>query len=372
MKQQNDNKLIKIYHGPQHPGITGNMSVELDLLGETIKYARTHVGYLHRGFEKLVERRTIIQAFTIVCRICVPEPDPNEENFARAIENLANIEISEKAKYIRVMVLEMGRIASLLLWIGGQSGSIGLGTVAQWSVYDRDLILDFFEELTGGRVYHMYIYPGGVRRDIPDGFLDRLSKLLDYLETRLAIYDNIFFNNSTFKKRTIGVGVVDVDEVLKNGYVGQVLRGCGIKRDVRKDNPYLIYDELDFEIPTFEGGDVYARAMVRREEIKESIKILRQVIRKMPKDGLIMQKIPKHRKFKIPKNDTLVSTESARGEYNFYMAGDGSEKIRRMQVRGASLIHGFTLLENLLIDEELSNVAMIMNSLGICPPEIER
>jgi len=369
---QNNRELIKIFHGPQHPGITGNMSIELDLLGETIKHARTHVGYLHRGFEKLIERRTIIQAFTIVCRICVPEPDPNEENFARAIENLAEIEISEKAQYIRTMVLEMARLASLMLWMGGQSGSIGLGTVGQWSVYDRDLILDLFEDLTGGRVYHMYIYPGGVRRDLPDGFLHRLSAVLDHLEKKLPRYDSVFFDNATFKKRAIGVGVVNADEALKNGYVGQVLRGCGIKRDTRRDNPYLIYDKLDFDIPTFDGGDVYARAMVRRQEMRESIKILRQIVQQMPTEGEIMQKIPKHRKFKIPKDDTFVSTESARGEYSFYMAGDGSENIRRMQVKGPSLIHGYTLLENLLVDEELSNVALILNSLGICPPEIER
>ena len=180
-----------------------------------------------------------------MCRICVPEPDPNEENFARGIETLAGIEISQKAKYIRVMVLEMARLGAQMLWMGGQSGSIGLGTIGQWSVYDRDLILDLFEELTGGRVYHMYIYPGGVRRELPDGFLDRLSELLDYLEKRLPLYDSVFFDNATFKKRAIGTGVVSRDEALKNGYVGQALRGCGIKRDVRKDNPYLVYDELD-------------------------------------------------------------------------------------------------------------------------------
>jgi len=192
------------------------------------------------------------------------------------------------------------------------------------------------------------------------------------LERRLPKYDSIFFENSTFKKRAIGVGVVEKNEALKNGYVGQALRGCGIKRDVRKDNPYLVYKDLDFDIPTFEGGDVYARALVRRQEIRESIKILRQVIEKMPTEGLIMQKLPKHRKFKLPKDDILVSTESVRGEFNYYMAGDGSEKIRRMQVKGPSLIHGFPLLESILEGEELSNVAMIMNSLGICPPEIER
>jgi NADH-quinone oxidoreductase subunit D len=370
--ENHNNELIKIFHGPQHPGITGNMSIELDLLGETIKKAKTHVGYLHRGFEKLIERRTIIQAFTIVCRICVPEPDPNEENFARAVETLTNIEISEKAKYIRVMVLEMARLSAQMLWLGGQSGSVGLGTVGQWSIYDRDLILDMLEELTGGRVYHMYIYPGGVRRELPDGFLNKLSLFLDYFEKKLPKYDDLFFYNASFKKRAIGIGVVSKDEAMKNGYVGQTLRACGFKRDVRKDNPYLVYDKLDFDIPTCTQGDVYARAMVRRQEIRESIKILRQVIKDMPQNGLIMQKIPKHRKFKLPKDDVYVATESARGEFGYYMVGDGSEYIRRMQVKGPSLIHGFTLLEKLLIDEELSNVSMIMNSLGICPPEIER
>ncbi len=366
------NKTVKIFHGPQHPGITGNMSVELDLIGETIQKARTHVGYLHRGFEKLVERRTVIQGFTIVCRICVPEPDPNEENYARAVEQLAGIEISEKAKYIRTMVLEMSRIANLFLWMGGQAGSIGLGLIPQWSVCDRDYMLDLFEELTGGRVYHMYAYPGGVRRDLPEGFLDKLGALLDYYEKRINVYNNTFFDNTTFRSRAIGTAVVNKDEVLRNGYVGQVARGCGIKRDVRVDMPYLVYDKLEFDIPVYSDGDVYARALVRRDEILQSIRILRQIIKQMPKDGDIMQKIPKHRRFKLPANDTYVQTESARGAMSYYMAGDGSEKIRRMQVRGPSLIHAYTLLENLLVGSELADVAMTMNSLGICPPEIER
>ena len=364
-------KHITIFHGPQHPGITGNMSIELDLLGETIQKATTHVGYLHRGFEKLVERRTIIQAFTIVCRICVPEPDPNEANFAMGVEELAGIEISDRAKYIRVLVLELSRLAGQFLWMAGQSGSIGLYAVGQWAIADRDLILDLFEELTGGRVYHMYIYPGGVRRDLPDGFLERVSKLLVYMKKRLKLYDDIFIHNASFKNRAIGVGVIDAKDALELGYVGQVLRGCGIEADVRKDAPYLIYDRLDFEVPTQSGGDVYARALVRRDEMSQSIHILEQVVEQMP-EGDIMVKMPTHRKFKLPKADTWVKVESTRGEFGYYMAGDGSEKIRRMQVRGASLVHAYTLLEGLLVGAELSDVALIMNSLGICPPEIER
>ncbi len=364
-------KHITIFHGPQHPGITGNMSVELDLIGETIQKATTHVGYLHRGFEKLIERRTVVQAFTIVCRICVPEPDPNEANFAMAVEELAGIEVSERVKYIRVMVLELSRLAAQCLWMAGQSGAIGLYAVGQWAVADRDLILDLFEELTGGRVYHMYIYPGGVRRDLPDGFLKRVEGVLQHFKKRLLEYDAIFFNNASFKARAIGVGIVNADGAVRNGFVGQALRGCGIKADVRKDAPYLVYDALDFEVPTQQAGDVYARALVRRAEMDQSIHILEQVIAKMP-EGAIMTKIPTHRKFKLPKDDTWVKTESARGEFAYYMAGDGSEKIRRMQVRGPSLVHAYTLLEKLLVGAELSDVALIMNSLGICPPEIER
>ncbi len=366
-----ENKHITVFHGPQHPGITGNMSVELDLIGETIQKATTHVGYLHRGFEKLIERRTVIQAFTIVCRICVPEPDPNEANFAMAVEELAGIEVSKRAQYIRVMVLELSRLAAQFLWMAGQSGSIGLYAVGQWAIADRDLILDLFEELTGARVYHMYIYPGGVRRDLPEGFLEKVEKFLIYMQKRLEDYDNAFIYNASFKNRAIGVGVIPKEDALQNGYVGQALRGCGIKADVRKDAPYLIYNELDFEVPIQEAGDVYARALVRRAEMDQSLHILRQVIAKMP-EGTVMTKLPAHRKFKLKKDDTWVKVESARGEFAYYMAGDGSEYIRRMQVRGPSLVHAFTLLEELLVGAELSDVALIMNSLGICPPEIER
>jgi NADH-quinone oxidoreductase subunit D len=288
-----------------------------------------------------------------------------------AVEELAGLEVTPRAQYIRVMVLELSRLAGQFLWMAGQSGSIGLYAVGQWAMADRDLILDLFEELTGGRVYHMYIYPGGVRRDLPEGFLEKVSTLLVYMEKRLKDYDDIFIHNASFKNRAIGVGVISKEEAIANAYVGQVLRGCGIKADVRKDAPYLVYNELEFEIPTQTAGDAYARALVRRDEMDQSIHILEQVIAKMP-DGEVMIKMPTHRKFKLPKDDTWVKVESARGEFAYYMAGDGSDKIRRMQVRGPSLVHAYTLLENLLVGAELSDVSLIMNSLGICPPEIER
>ena len=361
-----------IYLGPQHPGITGNMMVKLQVKGDTVVKAETHIGYLHRGFEKLMERRNWLQSFTIVCRICVPEPDPNEENYSRAVEEIEGREVPERAKYIRVMVLELARIASYLLWYGGQNGSAGLYTMGQWSVGDRNYILDLFEELTGGRVYHMYIWPGGVRRDLPEGFAGRVLKTMDYLEKRLDEYDKLMFENSIFQKRAQGVGIIDPAKAIEWGVVGPPLRGCGIQSDVRKDDPYEVYDKLDFEVPKIEGeSDVWARALVRRFEIRESIKIIRQVIEKMPA-GEVYNKVPNPTKWIVPKGDAYVKTESARGEFGYYMVSDGSDKPRRVHVKGPAYVHGITLLENLLVGENIADVSFIMNSLGTCPPEMER
>ena len=364
-------KETTIYLGPQHPGITGNMMVKLKVAGDTIVKAETHVGYLHRAFEKLIEQRTWTQSFPIVCRICVPEPDPNEENLARAIEEIEGREVPERAKYIRVMVLELARLATYGLWMGGQSGSMGLYTMPQWTVGDRDYILDLFEELTGGRVYHMYIWAGGVRRDLPEGFTDRVLKTLDYLENRLPDYDNLLFNNALFQKRAQGVGIIPKDKAIEWGVVGPPLRGSGIKHDVRIDEPYEVYDKLNFIVPTSDGCDVWSRALVRRQEYEQSISIRRQVIEKMPK-GDYYNKIPNPLTWQVPPGEAYVKTESARGEFGYYVVSDGSIKPRRVHVRGPAYVHGVSLLEKILVGANIADVSFIMNSLGVCPPEIER
>ena len=199
-------KYLKLWQGPQHPGITGNMSVELTVCGDEVVEGKTHVGYLHRGFEKLMERRTFIQCFPIVCRICVPEPDFNEYCYAAAVEELAGIEVPEKANWIRTLILEMGRINSYMMYLGGQAGAFGLGVVGQWTTYVRDLMLDRFEELTGGRIYHMYILPGGVRGDLTDGFAERMEETLQEMERVLDDVRDVMFHNAVFKKTNGGLG----------------------------------------------------------------------------------------------------------------------------------------------------------------------
>ncbi len=230
-------RTTHLFFGPQHPGVTGNMSIEMWFDGDEITRAITHVGYLHRGFEKLMEKKLWIQNFPLVCRICVPEPDINEQCYAMAIEELSGIEPPERARWIRTLVLEMARLAVNLMAFGGQAGTLGLGTGAMWGITLRDFVLDLFEELSGARIYHIYIQPGGVRRDLPEGFPGRVEEVLRTIEERLPELDRLILNNSVFKLRTTGVGVVDPSWIEEYGLVGPVARGSGGVRDVRKDAP---------------------------------------------------------------------------------------------------------------------------------------
>lgn len=365
-------KPVKIYFGPQHPGITGNMMMELDMDGETIIKAKTHIGYLHRAFEKLMERRNYLQNFTIVCRICVPEPDINEETYTLAVEHLANVEVPERAKYIRVIVLELARLVSYIMWSGGQAASMGLYTIPQWVFADRDYLIDLFEELSGARIYHMYIWPGGVRRDLPANWADKLLNVLDYTEKRLKDYDKLFFNNEIFLKRSKGVGVINPENIRERGIVGPLLRACGIAEDIRVNNPYEVYNKLQVNIITEQGGDIYARAMVRRREMQQSIDIIREAINDLPTGPFYRRPFDNPFNFKIEPGQTYQKIESARGEYGYFLVSDGTDKPRRVHVRGPGFVHAFTLLEKLLIGNKLADVPIIMTSLGICPPEIER
>ena len=364
-------RYVKIWQGPQHPGVTGNMALELTLEGDIVRQCRTHVGYLHRGFEKLMERRKYIQCFPIVCRICVPEPDYNEYLFATAVEELAGIEVPERGQWIRTFVLELMRVASLTMGLGGQAGSTGLGTIGQWGVAHRDYVLDLFEELTGGRVYHMYIIPGGVRQDFPEGFPQRVEAVLKKLEKLILDIERVMFHNSVFKLRTQGLGYIPPEWVEPFGITGTTARAAGVPLDVRKNNPYLVYDQLDFQMILGSASDVYERTLLRKEEILLSIDLIRQILKKMP-GGAVRYKLPNPLHWKIPAGETYVRAESGRGEMGYYVVSDGSEYPRRVHVRGASYTHAMALLEQLAVGVSVADVAPLMVSLQTCPPEIER
>lgn len=367
-------KYTKLWLGPNHPGVTGNMAVELTISGDEVVEAKTHVGYLHRGFEKLIERRLFVQGFPTSIRMCVAEPDTNEYLIARCTEELSGYAeaVPEMAIWLRTLSLEMARLQGLLRGVPGQAGTFSLGIGVQWGVYLRDLILDRFEELTGARVYHMYIIPGGVRGLLPSGFKKRLEENLKEIDDFIIRIRQLMFHNSVFKKRSIGVGVIPKEWVDLYGIVGTTARASDVKRDVRKDNPYLVYDQLDFDPPTAIEGDIYSRTWVRWQELIQTVDLIRQIMAKMPAKGEIRAKMPNVLHWRIPKGETYVRLESGRGEYGMYYVTDGSDKPRRINLRGPSYNHGIALLERMLINANISDVHAIMVSLQTCPPEIER
>jgi NADH-quinone oxidoreductase subunit D len=366
-----ENREYNLFIGPNHPGIEGNFALKLTLESDRIVKCRTEAGFLHRGFEKLMEERLFMQNIAIVCRICVPDPDPNEENYARAVETLAGIEVPRRAQFIRTMVLELSRMASHLFTFGGHAATIGLYTMPNWTTSDRDRILDLFEELTGGRVYHIYNLPGGVRRDLPAGFTQRVRDVMDYIESRLPEYDNLFFDNRIFRKRSQGIGILDPRKAIEWGATGPNLRAAGFAHDVRRDDPYEVYDELEFDVPTRTDSDCFGRLMVRRMEIEESIRIIRQVLDRMP-DGSVWNRTPNPLKWRIPAGDAYVRTESSKGEYAYYMVSDGGVRPYRVHVRGASTTHGVHILENMLVGTRIEDASQVMFSLDACPPEVDR
>jgi len=362
---------LELYFGPQHLGMVGNFSITLKVQGDRIVEATANPGYLHRGFEKLMEYRTWIQNFPLVCRINVVEPDHMEMVYSMAVEKLAKIEVPERAHYIRSICLELARVGSHLFGLWAYANMLGFDTVAQWSMYHRDLVLDLFEELTGGRVYHIYIWPGGVRRDFPEGFKDKIIKTLHSIGGCVPDYDAAFFNNRLFYKRANGIAQISQQEAKKLGAAGQVLRATGVKYDIRKIEPYAAYDKVDFDVPVRENGDAYSRVWVIRDEMIESVHMIFKLLDKMPA-GEVYNKIPNPLKWNIPKGETYTRVESSRGELGLYLVSNGQDKPYRVHFRTPSYTHGLVILEKLLKNASIADVGNTMISLYVVAPEIDR
>jgi len=362
---------LELYFGPQHLGMVGNLSITLKVEGDRVLKATMNPGYLHRGFEKLMEYRTWIQNFPLVCRINVVEPDHVEMAYAMAVENLAGIEVPERAHYVRSIFLELARVASHLFGLWAYSNMLGFDTVAQWAMYHRDLVLDLFEELTGGRVYHIYIWPGGVRRDFPEGFTDKIVNTLHSIGGCVPDYDAAFFNNRIFYDRAQGIGKISQEQAKEFGCTGQVLRATGMKYDIRKIEPYAAYDKVEWEVPTRTDGDAYSRIWVIRDELIESVHMIFKLLDAMPR-GEVYSRTPNPFKWMIPKGETYVRCESARGEFGVYLVSNGEDKPYRVHFRTPSYPHGLVVLEKLLENASVADVGNTMISLYVVPPEIDR
>lgn len=363
---------FELFFGPNFPGMHGNFSYVLDVIGSHVVGVRTSAGLLHRGFEKLMEQKLWFQNISLIPRICVIDPDPNEVAYCMGVERLLGIEVSDKAKFLRTITLEMSRLGSLLLGMGALAAMIGLYGAMYRMVDEREKLITLFEWLTGARIYHMYNLPGGVRRDFPDGFAEKLNETLNELEAGLKEWDNLVFENPVVIKRLKGIGTTNAEEAINYGLGGPNLRACGYNADVRKDDPYCAYPFLEFEVPTTEGGDALARAIQARKEYEFSIKLVRQALKKMPENGELRIDLGNPLKLKVPAGDVFSRVESSKGEYGYYIVSDGGVKPYRVSVRGPSLPAGLSLCHKQMPGMRIADIAIWMASYSVCPPDFDR
>ena len=358
------------YFGPAHPG-SGNFGVKLKIDGEIVVTARADPGYLHRGFEKLMEYRTPIQNAVLSDRICILEPLNWNLVHAEAVDELMGIEVPERAKYIRVIMAELSRIQSHIIWYGVFSKGTGFDTGFKMAFGYRDYILDLFELITGGRVYPAgYICPGGVRRDFPDNTKMKILKVLDKMNAMIKLEE---LENPAMNARAKGVGVLKLKDAIRLGVTGPVLRGSGMNVDVRKEEPYEVYDRLDFEVPVRKEGDAYARYWIGIEEMKQSVKIIKQALEDLPEGDVIESSLKKPKlSVKIPEGEVYVRNEIARGEAAIYMVSNGNTTPYRVKVRGPDFLHMIPVLEHLLKGVQIADVPAVYWSLNICPADMDR
>ena len=366
---------IKLFLGPQHPGMHGNASVHMFVEGDMILKSRLLPGMLHRGFEKSMENRTWMNNIGLIPRICVVEPDINEMVYAQAIEALAEVEVPERAHWIRMIILELARISIHLMALGGIGGPTGLYTAMYWAQADRDKILDIFEAITGHRVYHMYIIAGGVRQDLPEGIEDLILESLGDIESRLPEYEDLIFNNGTIQARIVDNILLPAEVVWELGVTGIGMRSAtGEAYDVRKVTPYARYDQVDFVVPTATYSDAYTRMSLKLQEVYQSISIIRQCIKKMP-EGPVNVRVSRGSalKWQVPAGQVYSTVESSRGEFGYYMVSDGEDiHPYRVAVRGASFPQGLLGVEKYLPGHRIDDAPLWFDTMGICSPEIDR
>ncbi len=360
----------ELFFGPAHPG-SGNFSVKLEVDGEIVTSARANPGYLHRGFEKLMEYRLPIQNAVLSDRICILEPLNWNLIHAETVDELMGIDVPERAKYIRVIMAELSRIQSHIIWFGVFSIGTGFDTGFKMAFGYRDYILDLFEMITGGRVYPTgYICPGGVRRDLPKDASEKILKVLDKIDEMVKLEE---IENPVLQARARGIGVLKLEDAMRLGATGPLLRASGMKVDVRKEEPYEVYDRLDFEVPVRKEGDAYARYMIGIEEIKQSMKIIKQALREIPQGEYINPQFKKPKlNVKMPKGEVYVRNEGGRGEAAIYMVSDGNTKPYRVKIRGPSFLHMISVLEFLLKGVQIADVPAIYWSMNICPADLDR
>jgi membrane-bound hydrogenase subunit alpha len=329
-----DRDIVRVPLGPQHPALKEPGSFMLSLRGEQVTDMGIRLGYNHRGMEKACEERSYINDLYLLERICGICSHSHSTAFISAVEEIAGIEVPRRALYLRSLVGELERVHSHLLWLGVAGHEIGFDTLLMYSWRDRELVMDELADLTGNRVNYGFNTIGGVRRDISDQQKTDILEATDALEERTKYYVELATTELTLAARLQNVGRVSKADALRLGITGPTARASGIKRDIRKDDPYCAYGELDFEVVTAETGDVFGRTVVRVGELMQSYRLIRQIIKQLP-DGPIATKAPR----KIPKGQALARYEAPRGEDVHFVRANGTDKPDRVKVRAPTLIN---------------------------------
>lgn len=355
--------------GPQHPSTHGVLRLIVTLDGENIVDVQPDIGYLHSSVEKMMEARTYLQNIALVDRgMDYLSAMANEEVWVLATERLAKIEVPERARYIRTIMLELQRISSHLIWVGTFGIDLGAFTAFLWAMRERERIMDLFESSTGGRLHHVYFRIGGVNEDLPEGWTQRCLEFCDYFMERLPEYDELLTGNPIFLARTQGVGVLTKEKAIAMGASGPVARASGLDYDVRKAHPYEVYDRMEFDVPVRSEGDCFARYLVRMEEMRQSIRIIRQCIEQLPA-GEIRSKVQVA--LKVPKGEVYARTESPRGDLGIYLVADGSDKPYRVKIRAPAFSNLYALTE-MMRGWKVADVIAILGSIDIVLSDVDR
>jgi len=379
--------------GPQHPSTHGVLRVMMELEGETVLRTKPVIGYLHTGMEKTGEELTYLQGCTNVTRMDYLSPLHNELVFSLATEALLGLELPPRAVWIRMLMCELNRVSSHLMWLATNGMDLGSTSMMIYGFRERELILRFFERTSGLRMNHNYIRPGGVAADLPPGWEEEVLDLSDQILRRLEEYDELFTGQPIFQERTVGVGVIDTETALALSATGPILRSTGLAWDLRRTMPYLAYDQVDFDVVVGSTGDTFDRYAVRINEIRESLHIVRQVVERMPlgdyrlQDKKVtppprgridesMEALIHHFKiftegFRVPEGEVYVAVESPRGELGCYLVSDGSPHPYRMHIRGPSFVN-LQSLPPMLRGSLMADAVAIISSVDPVMGEVDR
>ena len=388
-----DDRKFTINFGPQHPAAHGVLRLVMDLDGERVERVDPHIGLLHRGTEKLIEHKTYLQSVPYFDRLDYVSPMNQEHAFALAVERMLGIEVPKRGQYIRMLYCEIGRILNHLMNVCTQALDVGALTPITWGFEEREKLMIFYERACGARLHAAYFRPGGVHQDLPQDLLDDIDAFCDHFLTVLDDIEGLLTNSRIFKQRNVDIGIVTQEDVMNWGMSGVMARSAGLAWDLRRSQPYEAYNDMEFSVPVGKNGDCYDRYVMRMDEMRESVKIMRQCIANMPdgpvssQDGKIvppkraemkqsMEALIHHFKlytegYHVPEGEVYAAVEAPKGEFGVYLVGDGSNKPYRCKIRAPGFAH-LHALDYLSRDHMLADVSAILGSLDIVFGEVDR